>query len=102
MRRHLGYYHCGHGTRGAKLDGQTRETQMRVMRNLRELIQGHPHALVEIQRMGFETLNKLLQTSGQSLSFGWGIIFEMIQSSIGTPPSPWDLFLSGCRTKHHL
>ncbi|KAF9358527.1 hypothetical protein BGX26_001534 [Mortierella sp. AD094] len=61
------------------------ETQMRVMINLRELIQSHGNALVEIQRMGLETLNKLLQTSGQSLSFGWGIIFEMIQSSIATP-----------------
>ncbi|KAG0214456.1 hypothetical protein BGX33_002091 [Mortierella sp. NVP41] len=60
------------------------ETQMRVMNNLRELIQNHGNALVEIQRMGLETLNKLLQTSGQSLSFGWGLIFEMIQGSIGT------------------
>jgi len=60
------------------------ETQMRVMNNLRELIQNHGNSLVEIQRMGLETLNKLLQTSGQSLSFGWGIIFEMIQGSIGT------------------
>ncbi|KAF9917169.1 hypothetical protein BX616_001738 [Lobosporangium transversale] len=59
------------------------ETQMRVMKNLRKLIQGHGNALVEIQRMGLETLNKLLQTSGQSLSFGWDIIFEMIQNSIG-------------------
>ncbi|KAF9430242.1 hypothetical protein BGZ94_007779 [Podila epigama] len=64
------------------------ETQMRVMNNLRELIQSHDHVLVEIQRMGLETLNKLLQTSGQYLSFGWGIIFEMIQSSIGTPGRP--------------
>ncbi|KAF9385298.1 hypothetical protein CPC16_008043 [Podila verticillata] len=64
------------------------ETQMRVMNNLRELIQSHGHVLVEIQRMGLETLNKLLQTSGQSLSFGWGLIFEMIQSSIGTPGRP--------------
>ncbi|KAI1297775.1 hypothetical protein EDD11_006981 [Mortierella claussenii] len=61
------------------------ETQMRVMNNLRKLTQSHGNALVEIQRMGLETLNKLLQTSGQSLSFGWGIIFEMIQSSISTP-----------------
>ncbi|KAF8935296.1 hypothetical protein BGZ58_005100 [Dissophora ornata] len=59
------------------------ETEMRVMRNLRELIQGHSNSLVEIQRMGLETLKKLLQTSSQSLSFGWGIIFEMIQSAIG-------------------
>ncbi|KAF9950982.1 hypothetical protein BGZ70_001157 [Mortierella alpina] len=59
------------------------ETQMRVVNNLRELIQSHGHVLVDIQRMGLETLNKLLQTSGQSLSFGWGIIFEMIQGSIG-------------------
>ncbi|KAF9934507.1 hypothetical protein FBU30_001648 [Linnemannia zychae] len=60
------------------------ETQMRVMNNLRELIQSHGNSLVEIQRMGLETLNKLLQTSGQSLSFGWSLIFEMIQGSIGT------------------
>ncbi|KAG0202741.1 hypothetical protein BGX28_004846 [Mortierella sp. GBA30] len=59
------------------------ETQMRVVNNLRELIQSHSHVLLEIQRMGLDTLNKLLQTSGQSLSFGWGIIFEMIQGSIG-------------------
>ncbi|KAG0338258.1 hypothetical protein BG004_007294 [Podila humilis] len=64
------------------------ETQMRVMNNLRQLIHSHGHVLVEIQRMGLETLNKLLQTSGQSLSFGWGLIFEMIQSSIGTPGKP--------------
>ncbi|KAF9155979.1 hypothetical protein BG015_007775 [Linnemannia schmuckeri] len=63
------------------------ETQMRVMNNLRELIQNHGNSLVEIQRMGLETLNKLLQTSGQSLSFGWGLIFEMIQGSIGTTSS---------------
>ncbi|KAK3844406.1 MAG: hypothetical protein J3R72DRAFT_382422 [Linnemannia gamsii] len=63
------------------------ETQMRVMNNLRELIQNHKNSLVEIQRMGLETLNKLLQTSGQSLSFGWGLIFEMIQGSIGTTTS---------------
>ncbi|KAG0005765.1 hypothetical protein BGZ65_010239, partial [Modicella reniformis] len=61
------------------------EMQMRVMNNLRELIQGHSNSMVEIQRLGLETLNKLLQTSGQSLSFGWGLVFEMIQSSIGTP-----------------
>ncbi|KAF9274166.1 hypothetical protein BGZ68_000897 [Mortierella alpina] len=59
------------------------ETQTRVVNNLRELIQSHGHALVDIQRMGLETLNKLLQTSGQSLSFGWGIIFDMIQGSVG-------------------
>ncbi|KAF9951008.1 hypothetical protein BGZ72_007432 [Mortierella alpina] len=59
------------------------ETQMRVVNNLQELIQGHGNVLVDIQRMGLRTLNKLLQTSGQSLSFGWGIIFEMIQGSIG-------------------
>ncbi|KAF9363393.1 hypothetical protein BGX34_004268 [Mortierella sp. NVP85] len=60
------------------------EMQMRIMMNLRELIQGHSNSLVEIQRMGLVTLNKLLQTSGQSLSFGWALVFEMIQCSIGT------------------
>ncbi|KAF9581340.1 hypothetical protein BGW38_001685 [Lunasporangiospora selenospora] len=61
------------------------ETQMRVMKNLRELIHGHGNILVEIQRMGLETLSKLLQSSGQTLSVGWGLIFDMIQCSIVSP-----------------
>ncbi|KAF9162591.1 hypothetical protein DFQ26_003405 [Actinomortierella ambigua] len=61
--------------------------QTQVMRNLHEIVRGHTHALVDIQRMGLETLNKLLQTSGQSLAFGWVIVFEMIQSSIHHHPS---------------
>lgn len=33
----------------------------------------------EVQRMGLETLNKLLQTSGQSFTCGWSLIFEMVK-----------------------
>ncbi|KAG0231976.1 hypothetical protein BGW41_001994 [Actinomortierella wolfii] len=62
--------------------------QTQVMQNLHELVRGHPNALVDIQRMGLETLNKLLQTSGQSLAYGWVIVFEMIQSSIHPSSRP--------------
>ncbi|KAI8363679.1 hypothetical protein B0O80DRAFT_492803 [Mortierella sp. GBAus27b] len=75
------------------------EMQTRVMNNLRELIQGNSNSLVEIQRMGLVTLNKLLQTSGQSLSFGWGLVFEMIQSSIGTPCFKQELRSDGSVTE---
>lgn len=36
-------------------------------------------AFPEVQRMGLETLNKLLQTSGQSFTCGWSLIFEMVK-----------------------
>ncbi|KAL1917432.1 uncharacterized protein VTP21DRAFT_3825 [Calcarisporiella thermophila] len=35
---------------------------------------------VEVQQMGLETLYTLLQTSGHSLTSGWGMIFDMIKS----------------------
>ncbi|CAJ0630351.1 10027_t:CDS:10 [Entrophospora sp. SA101] len=35
---------------------------------------------IEVQKMGLETLNKLLQNSGHSFTYGWGMIFDMIKS----------------------
>ncbi|CAI2181355.1 20085_t:CDS:10 [Funneliformis geosporum] len=35
---------------------------------------------VEVRKMGLETLNKLLQTSGHSFTYGWSMIFDMIRS----------------------
>ncbi|CAG8580348.1 13705_t:CDS:2, partial [Acaulospora colombiana] len=35
---------------------------------------------IDVQKMGLETLNKLLQTSGHSFVYGWGMIFDMIKS----------------------
>ncbi|GES88442.1 hypothetical protein RCL_jg5346.t1 [Rhizophagus clarus] len=35
---------------------------------------------VEVSKMGLETLNKLLQTSGHSFTYGWSMIFDMIRS----------------------
>ncbi|KAF7724885.1 hypothetical protein EC973_000598 [Apophysomyces ossiformis] len=44
----------------------------------------------EVQKMGLETLNKILETSGHSFTCGWGLIFEMLRhvttnSSNGCP-----------------
>lgn len=33
----------------------------------------------EVQKMGLETLNKILQTSGHSFTCGWGLIFDMVK-----------------------
>lgn len=33
----------------------------------------------EVQKMGLETLNNLLQTSGHSFTCGWGLIFDMLR-----------------------
>ncbi|KAI9311027.1 hypothetical protein BX666DRAFT_2000015 [Dichotomocladium elegans] len=41
----------------------------------------------EVQRMGLETLNKLLQTSGHSFTCGWSLIFEMVKHVTTTSPS---------------
>ncbi|CAJ0749553.1 9943_t:CDS:2 [Entrophospora sp. SA101] len=35
---------------------------------------------IEVQKMGLETLDKLLQNSGHSFTHGWSIIFDMIKS----------------------
>ncbi|KAJ3218494.1 hypothetical protein HDU67_005296 [Dinochytrium kinnereticum] len=39
--------------------------------------------LVEVQKCGLETLNKLLQTNGQKLADGWSIVFEILRSVFG-------------------
>lgn len=39
----------------------------------------HGKTYPEVQRMGLETLNKLLQTSGHSFTSGWSHIFDMIK-----------------------
>ncbi|KAG0164957.1 hypothetical protein DFQ30_009163 [Apophysomyces sp. BC1015] len=36
-------------------------------------------AFAEVQKMGLETLNKILETSGHSFTCGWGLIFEMLR-----------------------
>ena len=41
---------------------------------------------VEVQKMSLETLNKLLQTSGHSLTYGWAMIFDMIKSVVCVGP----------------
>ncbi|KAJ3289665.1 hypothetical protein HK104_007306 [Borealophlyctis nickersoniae] len=35
---------------------------------------------IDVQKAGLETLNKALQTSGQNISTGWPLIFEVIRS----------------------
>ncbi|RKO89543.1 hypothetical protein BDK51DRAFT_35408, partial [Blyttiomyces helicus] len=37
----------------------------------------------DLQRSGLETLNKILQTSGQSLTDGWTLVFEIVRSVVG-------------------
>ncbi|KAI8847722.1 hypothetical protein BC829DRAFT_395746 [Chytridium lagenaria] len=39
--------------------------------------------LVEVQKAGLETLNKLLQTNGQKLVEGWTVVFEILRSVFG-------------------
>ncbi|CAG8728403.1 12748_t:CDS:2, partial [Ambispora leptoticha] len=43
---------------------------------------GNKGQYVEVRKMGLETLNKLLQTSGHSFTNGWNMIFEMIKSVV--------------------
>ncbi|KAG9288486.1 hypothetical protein G9A89_015692 [Geosiphon pyriformis] len=51
---------------------------------------------VEVRKMGLETLNKLLQTSGHSFTFGWSMIFDMIKSVVLLlPPGELDDDSSG-------
>ncbi|KAJ3055561.1 Endocytosis and vacuole integrity protein, partial [Rhizophlyctis rosea] len=35
---------------------------------------------VDVQKAGLETLNKVLQTSGQNLSASWGLVFDVVRS----------------------
>lgn len=44
--------------------------------------------VVEIRRMGLESLHQILQASGHTLVVGWEIIFEMLGSVCKMSPSP--------------
>ncbi|CEP19238.1 hypothetical protein [Parasitella parasitica] len=58
---------------------------------IQETLSSNPKAFSEVQKMGLETLNNLLQTSGHSFTCGWGLILDMLRHvavcAIG-PPSP--------------
>lgn len=68
--------------------GSDERIQMQLLNSLSHLVndperssRGYSKGFyVEVQKMGLETLNKLLQTSGHSFAFGWGMIFDMIKS----------------------
>ncbi|CAG8503304.1 19215_t:CDS:10 [Racocetra persica] len=68
--------------------GSDERIQMQLLTSLSHLVNDPERAsrgyskgfYVEVQKMGLETLNKLLQTSGHSFAFGWGMIFDMIKS----------------------
>ncbi|CAG8510749.1 17383_t:CDS:10, partial [Dentiscutata heterogama] len=68
--------------------GSDERIQMQLLTSLSHLVndpertsRGYSKGFyVEVQKMGLETLNKLLQTSGHSFAFGWGMIFDMIKS----------------------
>ncbi|RHZ78300.1 hypothetical protein Glove_166g199 [Diversispora epigaea] len=62
--------------------------QMQLLVSLNQLI-NNPNMIaqnlskgfyVNVQKRGLETLNKLLQTSGHSFIYGWGMIFDMIKN----------------------
>ncbi|KAI9593732.1 hypothetical protein BDF19DRAFT_447716 [Syncephalis fuscata] len=60
--------------------------QLRLLESLRRLVLEQTtstdemtiSSLVDVRRVGLETLDKLLQTSGQSFTHGWSMIFEML------------------------
>lgn len=58
---------------------------------IQETLTNNPKAFSEVQKMGLETLNNLLQTSGHSFTCGWGLIFDMLRHvavcAIGPPPA---------------
>lgn len=58
---------------------------------IQETLNNNPKAFSEVQKMGLETLNNLLQTSGHSFTCGWGLIFDMLRHvavcAIGSPPA---------------
>lgn len=58
---------------------------------IQETLSNNPKAFSEVQKMGLETLNNLLQTSGHSFTCGWGLIFDMLRHiavcAIGPPPA---------------
>ncbi|KAI8636873.1 hypothetical protein BD408DRAFT_396694 [Parasitella parasitica] len=56
---------------------------------IQETLANNPKAFSEVQKMGLETLNNLLQTSGHSFTCGWGLILDMLRHvavcAIGPP-----------------
>lgn len=58
---------------------------------IQETLINNPKAFSEVQKMGLETLNNLLQTSGHSFTCGWGVILDMLRHvavcAIGPPPA---------------
>ncbi|CAG8443203.1 6201_t:CDS:10 [Funneliformis caledonium] len=62
--------------------------QMQLLTSLSQLVNNSEKSTqeigkgfhVEVRKMGLETLNKLLQTSGHSFTYGWSMIFDMIRS----------------------
>ncbi|CAO3644476.1 unnamed protein product [Cunninghamella echinulata] len=83
-------------------------TQNRLLQALNECINGAAFAekdkenskiygtFIEVQRMGLETLNNLLQTSGHSFTCGWSLIFDMLYHiTVSTGISTGDI------THHH-
>ncbi|CAO3613794.1 unnamed protein product [Cunninghamella blakesleeana] len=79
-------------------------TQNRLLQALNECINGTASfekdkennklfgTFIEVQRMGLETLNNLLQTSGHSFTCGWSLIFNMLYHiTISTGVSTGDI-----------
>ncbi|KAG5456511.1 MAG: hypothetical protein BJ554DRAFT_3728, partial [Olpidium bornovanus] len=76
--------------------------QMRLLKPLSSLISGRGrHCGAEhrdtkfssnsdVQKLALETLEKILQTSGHSLSFGWSIIFVIIKGVCAKPANETD------------
>ncbi|KAK9766990.1 Endocytosis and vacuole integrity protein, variant 2 [Basidiobolus ranarum] len=62
------------------------QAQIRLLVPLKRLVIGESVdesqrvKFIEVQKIAIETLNKLLQTSGESFTVGWPMIFDMIKS----------------------
>ncbi|RKP10941.1 guanine nucleotide exchange factor in Golgi transport N-terminal-domain-containing protein, partial [Thamnocephalis sphaerospora] len=89
---------------------ESEEIQLRLLTSLRRLVvdqmttsdEATVSALTDVRRVGLETLDKLLQTSGQCFSYGWSMIFEMLIGVCAESPSaPVSAPHSIGRTGHH-
>ncbi|KAJ2961960.1 hypothetical protein NQZ79_g2896 [Umbelopsis isabellina] len=58
------------------IDGPVQSQSMDVGGSISPLLNGKANS--EAQRMALETLNRLLQMSGHSLSNGWSLVFDML------------------------
>jgi hypothetical protein len=97
-------------TNTGELQGQV---QTRVLLALSQQVAvdpigGNYSAIVDIKKMGLETLHKILQFSGHTLVTGWDIIFDMLASvcaptsevvSASASPSKDTLSLASPRTR---